>query len=1316
MDVHGIEKLRGSENWNLWKFTIRNVLRGTENAYEVCTNILPRPVQPAEGATADVRKQFDVDFSKWDKADRAASQILVRSLESNVTALLVACASARDMWVKLHAVFEQQTKQAAHVVQTKFFSFQKHPEDDMVSHIARYEGLVLQMQNLNVKPDDSSLMVKLLDTLPEEYEGLRQAWWARPEEQQTLSNLVSVLTSDEGRRKQHAEDRDQITAFMAAACKKRDKAEGSGSFQKKKEQNRKKNPGNKKKFKCYNCGEVGHLKRDCPNPKQSSKSEATDSGKVRVAFIAEAQNAEVRTDLGLQQTWVVDSGATDHMTHNRNWFTSFQMFTDPIDVRTGNNATMKAVGQGTIDFDAEVDGKWLPCTMRDVLFVPDSRKNYFSVTAANDRGFDFKSSKTSCEFLLNGEVVARGVRRGRLLIFLIRINKPLAQINEMSSGSKQSLQVWHEKLGHQNKRHCEQFLRKNGIPFISDDSFCGACVEGKQTRSTFLSRNQRATEPGAVIHADLCGPMESPSLGGAKYFLCFTCDFSRFRFVYFLKEKSETHLKIAEMLQLFSTHYGKKVQSLQTDGGLEFNNEKVKNILKTQGNKLVIVNPYSPEQNDCAERTNRTVVDLARTMLLSKGLPKYLWAEAVNTSVYVLNHTGPSGIQQQTPFELLSGKKSHVSKLQIFGAECYVHVPDQKRRKWDPKGQPGIFVGYTDGIDGYRVWLKSENKIILSKHVTFKPDKGGKVLTLFETQQNGNLEEHSRERDELLQQEDQESAYDTAVEISDDSNDKDIELPPQPTGDHVLRDRSTIKPPSRLIEADLLEVDEPRNYTDAVNSPQHEEWKAAMEEEMRSLEETSTWSLVDLPPGRKAVSNRWVYKVKRGADGEIDRFKARLVAKGYSQKQGVDYNETFSPVARFDTIRTVLSVAANEKLELKQFDVKSAFLNGVLQEEIFMEQPEGFQDSTRKVCKLNKSLYGLKQSPRCWNERFKDVLFRFGLRESEADSCLFYRVTSADKLIVVIYVDDGLVAATKKSTADEFLKELKATFQITSGDVGYFLNMLIEVRDDGSVFIGQQKYAEDVLRRFKMEDCNKVSTPIEGYIQPGEAEAAESTLVPYREAVGCLMYLAVVTRPDLAFAVSYASQFLDKPKERHWKLIKRILKYLRGTASMGILYRPAVKTGEVEVFSDADFAGEPSTRRSVSGMVSMYSGGAITWMSRRQQCVSLSTTEAEYIAVSEAGKEAVWLNRLLGGITSLNSVPTLMCDNASAIKLAMNGEFHKRSKHIDVRHHYVRDLLKAGQVSMKFIPSKNQIADICTKPVTRATFVILCKLLGMEVA
>ncbi|KFM56508.1 Copia protein, partial [Stegodyphus mimosarum] len=367
----------------------------------------------------------------------------------------------------------------------------------------------------------------------------------------------------------------------------------------------------------------------------------------------------------------------------------------------------------------------------------------------------------------------------------------------------------------------------------------------------------------------------------------------------------------------------------------------------------------------------------------------------------------------------------------------------------------------------------------------------------------------------------------------------------------------------------------PSTYFEALSSNESDLWLEAMKEEIKALHENETWELVERPKGSKVINCRWVLRKKFNPDGTVERHKARLVAKGYAQKAGFDYDETFSPVARYDTVRAVLAVAAKENLYMQQFDVKTAFLYGTLKEEVFMTQPEGFNDNSGRVCKLHKSLYGLKQAPRCWNQCFVNFMKDQVPEVSTADPCLFIRHRTAKKLLVVIYVDDGLAAGTDKVEVEEFMSQLSHAFQITRGSLNQFLG-------------------------------------------------------GWQSDVPC-----TATRPDLAYAISIVSENLENPRTSDWCAVKRIFKYLKGTVDFGLLYQAKCHPNELEVYSDADYAGDLKTRRSRTGMVSKFSCGALSWISQKQKSVVLSTTEAEYVAASESAKELIWLKHLLSDMTKL---------------------------------------------------------------------------------
>jgi hypothetical protein len=468
-----------------------------------------------------------------------------------------------------------------------------------------------------------------------------------------------------------------------------------------------------------------------------------------------------------------------------------------------------------------------------------------------------------------------------------------------------------------------------------------------------------------------------------------------------------------------------------------------------------------------------------------------------------------------------------------------------------------------------------------------------------------------------------------------------------------------------------------------------------MNDELQAMAENNVWELIDPPNGARLIQTRWVLRIKRKPDRSIDRFRARLVAKGYTQRAGYDYEETFSPVARFDTVRTLMALATLKSMSVQQFDIKTAFLHGVLTETIYMAQPMGFDDQSGKVCLLNRSLYGLKQSPRCWNEKLTAHLIATGWTESNADPCLFFR--NKPEMFLVVYVDDGLVFYFDNSAIDDFAKQMKTKFESTFGPATCYLGIEINRSKDGQTLLHQDAYARRIVERFELSDANAAVTPYSNEDRdPDSAPLAADK--PYREAVGSLLYLAGCTRPDIAFAVSRASRHLADPTEQDWTAVKRIFKYVLSTYGLGPTYRKTSNTAsDVLAYSDADFAGCSETRRSTSGVVLLLADAPVIWSSKRQLSVALSTTEAEFIAASEATKEVIWVTGLLTELGHQIKTPALLIDNLSTVALIDNPLFHQRTKHIDVRYKFVREHAAAGRIKPKHVPATDQCADLLTK-------------------
>jgi hypothetical protein len=519
-----------------------------------------------------------------------------------------------------------------------------------------------------------------------------------------------------------------------------------------------------------------------------------------------------------------------------------------------------------------------------------------------------------------------------------------------------------------------------------------------------------------------------------------------------------------------------------------------------------------------------------------------------------------------------------------------------------------------------------------------------------------------------------------------------------------------------LGDARLLTVsaEEPASLAQA---QQEARWRRAMEEELRSIEENRTWTLTELPRGQRAIGLKWVFKVKKDEHGAIIRHKARLVAKGYAQREGIDYTEVFAPVARLEAVRLLLAMAAHEGWAVHHMDVKTAFLNGDLQEEVFVQQAPGFAQpgEEHKVYKLHKALYGLHQAPRAWNEKLDEKMCVLGFEKCPSEHAIYCRGVGTERLVVGVYVDDLIITGSNNNSIKKFKTQMADIFKMSDlGLLTYYLG--IEVKQDaGGITLSQESYAKKILEKAGMEDCNPCEVPMQAKLKMSkESDTPLVDATEFRSLVGSLRYL-VNTRPDLAFSVGYVSRFMEEPHEEHLAAVKHILRYIAGTSNLGLKYER--KKGELSVllgYSDSDLAGDVDSRKSTSGVIFFLGGSPISWQSTKQKVVALSSCEAEYIAAATAACQAVWLARLLAEVqSSVVSKPVIWVDNKSTISLVKNPVHHDRSKHIDIRYHFIRDCAHKGLIEVRFIRTDEQLGDVLTKPLCKTKFQDICTKIGL---
>ncbi len=495
-------------------------------------------------------------------------------------------------------------------------------------------------------------------------------------------------------------------------------------------------------------------------------------------------------------------------------------------------------------------------------------------------------------------------------------------------------------------------------------------------------------------------------------------------------------------------------------------------------------------------------------------------------------------------------------------------------------------------------------------------------------------------------------------------------------------------------------------YQEAKRRPDWPKWQEAIRAELESLVANGTWRIVERPSTGNVVDSKWVLRVKKNAAGEIDKYKARLVARGFTQVHGIDYYETFAPVAKLASFRLILAVAARNGWAADTFDFNNAYLNSKLDEEVYLEQPPDheFQDRRRYVLKLEKALYGLKQGGRKWYETLCVALADVGFKRAESDYGVFFLHLHPHIAVLAIHVGDCLITGSSHALLKSSKQKLGARYKLTDlGPASWLLGIKVSRDLDArTLSLSQHAYIDSILRRFNFTDLKPISTPMDPHIQLLKSQCPESAAdvarmrqVPYKEAIGSLMYAAMGTRPDIAFAVSTLAQYAQNPGWTHWEAVKRVFRYLQGSKDLSLVYGGGEQG--LEGYVDADGASQEH-RHAITGYVFLVDGGAVSWASKKQELVTLSTAESEYVAATHAAKEAIWLRRLISEVFRPLSEPTtLHSDNQSAIALTRDGSYHARTKHIDIRYHFIRYSIEAGSIRLLYVPTEDQTADILTK-------------------
>lgn len=1077
------------------------------------------------------------------------------------------------------------------------------------------------------------------------------------------------------------------------------------------------------------------------------------------------------------ESFIIDSGASEHMTCSEKSLYNVEDVSNlGMTVGHPNGTQAKVIKIGNLKLTANI-------TLFGVLVVPEYRVNLLSVhNLARDNKLFVGFDENTCyiQDLKSRTVVGTGSEASGLYIFDDFVKgKSAMSYNCSTAVCHISKYIWHNRLGHPAEQVLNVLKNKLDLDKNTHISLCEVCHKAKQTREPFPLSNHKSKYLGDLVHLDLWGPYRVQSREGYKYFLTIVDDFSRAVWVFLLRGKDETFENFLTFYNLLKNQFNKTVKIIRSDNGSEFINQRMNNFTKQHGILHQTSCVHTPQQNGIVERKHRHLLNVARSLMFQGGVPLNMWTECVLTATFLINRLPSFVLSGKSPYELVFNCEPNLSSLRVFGCLCFATTLNNCD-KFSSRSVKCILIGYSDGKKGYKLYSLEHKTILYSRDVKFyenifpfkinnceyisdKRDTNhlnffdkmffdnentsspndewrdpiecdGNGSDSFGSTQRvaGNHEHTAPQSDETSQSEgnfenNQNSPIHEDDQLPELRRSSRVTRAPKKLDDFVLGTKtkhciSNVVNYSKLsIEnscfiSNLNKHDEPTSYFDACKNPL---WIDAMNTEMEALYKNRTWELTDLPPNRKPIGCKWVYKVKYKSNGEVDRYKARLVAKGYGQKEGVDFSETFSPVVKMVTIRCLITLAVKNNWTLHQLDIDNAFLYGDLVEDVYMTPPPGYHtNSDNKVCKLVKSLYGLKQAPRKWNEKLTSALIENGFTQSKSDYSLFTKVANSVFVALLVYVDDIVITGNCAKEIESCKKFLKSKFSIKDlGKLKYFLGIEVIDTTDG-LYLSQRKYCLDLLTEFGLLGCKPSQTPIESCLTLSNGETNDPPLDninEYQRLVGKLIYLTL-TRPDISYAVHILSQFMHAPHKSHSKLALRVIRYLKNAPGKGILFkRDSSLSFSLSVFVDSDWAKSITARKSITGFCIFLGGSLISWKSKKQSTISRSSAEAEFRALADVTCEVIWIQKILNELeTKIKTPVDIFCDSKAAIQIAANPVFHEKTKHFEIDLFFVREKINLGVIKTVKIDSADNTADLFTKGLSNSQHKFFCDKLGLS--
>ncbi len=1071
----------------------------------------------------------------------------------------------------------------------------------------------------------------------------------------------------------------------------------------------------------------------------------------------------------------LDSGASDHFFRDRDDFAEYESLPYRTGKSAlASEGDFPIVGKGTVTRTYDVEGKKITLTFKNALHAPSLSANLISVSQFDRGGYYslFGGGRVVITKGLGGTPILHG--RGSSGMYVLDSSQSVAML---STSAPVDLQTWHRRFAHSDVERIREMAAKGlvddlRITNLTVDGRCPDCQAGRQHTRPYDNHTDPDVPPLGLVAMDLWGPSRTPSVGGNIYMMIIVDSGTSYKYGDFLKDKSDdTTIKAFDDYRvLLEKQTGQQIKRVRTDNA--FNSHAWSEYFKTHGIVHETTAPYSSAQNGLAERALRTVLEDVRTGLHDSNLPHKYWAAAAAASIHVRNRMTTRRHPGKIPAEEMLGGRQSVAHFRVWGSRCKAKAPVVNgirvdgKSKLDDRGISATLIGYGVGAGNY-VLVDDRGVQFVSRNVEFDEgyrreggDEGifgggdeNELQTPVHTDAfNSVPPKVVAPGDEVKFKSSTSSITSSSSSSGPSANDTPSQPPSQPEPRRSSRtpvptraaienaayerredlaraageDWATETPAANAAWNASADLDdfvallghtdddtyEPKTYKEAM-SLDADRWTAAMDVEMDLHQRKGTWELGIPPPGANVMAGRWVYAVKKNGDGVRMRDKARWVGKGFTQQLGVDYNETWAAVARMESIRMMAAVAVAERLHIWLIDFEAAFLNSDTTEEIWMDQPSGYEVEGREgeKCRLKKTIYGTMQGGHDWAGTLNGTYDELGYTTSRADPCVRVRTgDNGEYTLTATYTDDVMGASASLPEAETRKAEMGRIWDIREvTDQERLLGMtIIEKYEAGTITLSQRAYFEKVFKEFGLENLPlrsiplPVGTSLSNDMSPTTNEERQVMKdKPYRTLLGKVMWGQLTTRPDLSYAVSVLSRYQTNPGLEHWRALLHVLGYIRQTVKFGLIFssdQPLVPVG----FVDADYAGCKDTRRSTSGQVFMMAGAPVSWSSKRQQTVALSTVESEYVSTSKAGQQMRWMYSWLEEILLAQEKPgDLWGDNRGALDLTKNTKSHAKVKHIDIRHHYIRELVAAKEIKLNFVRGNENPADIFTKPLPR---------------